>query len=288
MIILVLLSLIIRNRFLLLGRMLSLNIKKSISGILFEKLLKTNKSLLARTQPAKFISIVSSDLNALENEFHYISYIVIAPVIVILSLWLISYYFKEASIFGFFAYLLIVTIQIIWAKFMIQWRYQESSSSEKRLKFISEAINGIRTIKIFGWEYPYWDLIRKFRKLQVMYWAINHWIAAVGSSLFQNWGYFISFVIFGYHYLKGRDFELSETMFAIYLMSYISFLIIYYSFFGFWTISSFSSILTRIGEIFALEENINHDNSDDLDDKIWIQFENASIWWKTHKIGNLL
>ena len=280
MICLMLLSLIIRNRFLLMGRVLSLNIKKSISGILFDKLLRANKASLAQTQSAKFISIVSSDLNVIENEFHYTSYIIISPVIVTASLWIISKDFGEASIFGFCAYVAIVILQIFWAKSTIQWRYQEVCWSEKRLKSISEAINGIRTIKTFGWEYPYSDLINKNRRLQVMYWAINHCIAAIGSSFFQNGGYFIAFVIFGYHYLNGREFALAETMFAISILSYLSFLIIYYSYFGFCTIASFSSVLTRIGEIFSIEENEQREESENICSKVCIQFENATFGWR--------
>jgi len=43
----------------------------------------------------------------------------------------------------------------------------ESFYSDKRLKTISDIINGIKTIKAYAWELPFVKLVNKFRNKMV-------------------------------------------------------------------------------------------------------------------------
>ena len=232
--------------------------------MLFQKCLRFSKSSLSQTSSGKLVTIVDSELHIIEAGFVLIPYIIISPIIVCISFGIIAIYFKEAAAVGFIIYLVIVLGEILSAKCLANVKYFEGLHSDKRLKLISEAVDGIRTIKAYGWEMPYKDLINKYRKLQISQLFKNHLIQALGAGLFQSGGYVIAIWIFSYHFFMGKEFIFSETILTMSLLAYLSFTAIYFSFSGFWIFATFFSALERISEIFNMAEV---DESVSLDDK---------------------
>ena len=181
-------------------------------------------------------------------------YIIIAPLSTIFAFAFIAINFREGAVFGFIAYVILATIQILSAKLTVKWKYLEGVYSDKRIKLILECINGIRTIKAYCWEEPYKNLINKWRNSQLGFLMRSHAMNSVGSGVFLNGGLVIAVVVFGYHYGMGREFVYSRTLSAFTMMNYLSYTLIYYSFSAISTFSSFVAVMFRIGEIMEMDE----------------------------------
>ena len=142
---------------------LGVTIRKGLSGVIFKKVLRLNEKSRFKASSGKLVSIVSGELQALERGLVLVPCIITTPIVFILLMLLIGIYFKEAVVFGTMVTLFIFIIQFWAARRIKTYKRREGIESEKRLKIISDIINGIRTIKVYAWEIPFSKLVQKFR-----------------------------------------------------------------------------------------------------------------------------
>lgn len=225
-------GIIARHRFFFWSTCLGVNIRKGLYGIIFKKVLKFNQKSLAQASTGKIVTIVSGELQVIEQGIGITPYVIIAPISTTLAFILIGINFKEGAALGFATFILIVVCQYLMAKVTVKWKYNEGVFSDKRVKSITDAINGIRTIKAYGWEIPYNKVVKSIRSKQFNYLIKNHLMNAIGSGIFMNGGFIIVLVIFGYHYGMGREFDYSRSLSTVSLLSYLSTTSIFFSYYA--------------------------------------------------------
>ena len=115
--------------------------------MMFQKCLKLSQQSLAEASSGEIISIVNGELQVIEVGLLTLPYLFITPIIGTYTLILTSFYFKEGSLIGFVVFVVILVVQILIAIPVSRWKYSEGLLSDKRLKIITGAIHGIRTIK---------------------------------------------------------------------------------------------------------------------------------------------
>ena len=72
---------------------------------------------------------------------------------------------------GFIVGIIIIVFMYFGSGCIKNFKYNEGFYSDKRLKVLSDIINGIRTIKAYAWETPFFKLVNKFRGKMVSYTA---------------------------------------------------------------------------------------------------------------------
>ena len=102
-------------------------------------------------------------MQTLERGMITIPFIITSPLVFIVLIVLVGIYFKEAAVLGAILAWIIFAFQYCAARKIREYKYSEGGFSEKRLKVISDIINGIRTIKVYAWEVPFAKLVEKFR-----------------------------------------------------------------------------------------------------------------------------
>ena len=154
-----------KNSYLFRTGELGITIRKGLSGLVFKKIMRLDESGKHGNSSGKFVSIITGELQTLERSLPMAPCIVTTPIVFTILMFLVGVYFKEAVIFGVILTLFIFGIQY-WATRKIRvYKYLEGIESEKRLKIISDIINGIRTIKVYAWEIPFVKLVQKYRYL---------------------------------------------------------------------------------------------------------------------------
>ena len=243
--------------------------------------MKFNQKSLAKASTGKIVTIVSGELQAIEMGLTLMPYVIISPITTSVAFVLIGINFREASVFGFLTFILIVICQWIISRFTVKWKYLEGVYSDKRTKVITDTINGIRTIKAYAWEIPFMKLIQKWRRSQLGMLIRNHFINAVGSGIFINGGFIIVLVIFGYHFGMGRTFDYARTLSTITLLSYLSLTSIFFSYTAINNMANFTAILYRVAEIMNMDEFDDEASKDDttLEDGVRVKLENVSMSW---------
>ena len=142
---------------------LGVTLYKGISGLIFKKILRFNENSKHKASTGKLISIVSSELQVLERGLVMLPFVITSPALFIVLIILVGLVFKEAVIFGVIFGVLIFAFQYCAARKIKAYKYHEGIQSEKRIKIISDIINGIKTIKVYAWEKPFAKLVNKYR-----------------------------------------------------------------------------------------------------------------------------
>ena len=281
--VLMVISSTIRNGYFFISYEVGLAIKKGIGGLLYKKVLRFSQKSRAKATSGKIIAIVSGELQLLERGLVLLPNMFIGPVTLTFWFVLIGFLFEEAIVFGVIIAVLVIIAQFIAARYLKSWRYNEGLYSDKRMNSITDAINGIRTVKAYAWEVPFRNLINKFRKKMMQFSLKIETVEALLWGFSTNAGYLIALPIFGYHYAMGRKLDYEDSLVTISILGFISHIVFQQMFLGVGTESTFRAVLKRVGEVLELEEY-------DFDDKVFntqisekdqvgISIENASFTW---------
>lgn len=248
---------------------------------MYQKALRLSQKSKAISSTGKIVTIVSGELQTIEWGIQMAPYILIAPVSTLIAFCLIAINFQEAAAIGFIVFVFIIIAQILMSKVSLKWKIKEGAFSDKRIDILSDAVNGIRTIKTYGWEIPFQKLILKVRDSQLGMIFRSHVVSSIGHGVFQNGGFLIAISIFGYHYGMGREFSYSRSLSTISILGYLSQFSCYFLFTAFNSMASLIAILRRTGEVIGMEEFAEELSMDDpsLPSNIRISVENATMSW---------
>ena len=260
---------------------LGINIRRAISGIMYKKALRLNQKSKAISSTGKIVTIVSGELQTIDWGIQMAPYIVIAPISTTFAFALIAINFEEAAVFGFIVFVFIIVSQILLSRLTMKWKYKEGVFSDKRVDIISDSINGIRTIKTYGWELPFQRLIDKVRDSQLRMVFKSHIVSSIGYGVFQNGGFLIAIAIFGYHYAMEREFSYSRSLSTISILGYLSQFSCFFLFTAFNSMANLSAVLGRTGEVIGMEEFSSESNQNDttLPEGTRVKIEDASLSW---------
>lgn len=272
-----------RNFFLMSSSKTGVTLRKGVSGMIFKKILRFNQKSKAQATSGKLISLVSGELQMLERGFIVVPTLAVAPISLIFSFILIGISFKEAAFFGFIVAVLIIIAGFISASFTRKFKYEEGFWSSKRLKIISDIVNGIRTIKAYAWELPFFQLASKYRSKMV--WSLFKNITLESSmwGVTQSGGVICGIVIFGYHFAMGREFNYEDSLATVSILGFVSFMIFQQMYMGASMLSNFIAILRRVGEVIDMEEfdekQFENEHAEHDKSKFAIEMKNASLTW---------
>ena len=260
---------------------LGINIRKAVSGLMFKKALKFSQKSKAISSTGRIVTIVSSELQSIDWGIQFAPYIVVAPISTLFAFALIAINFEEAAIIGFGVFIAIMVAQFLISKATVGWKTKEGYYSDKRVDLIKDIVNGIRTIKIYGWELPFQDLIKKYRNSQLLVLLKSHISNSTGNSIFQNGGLLMAIAIFGYHFGREKEFSYSRSLSTLAILGYLSMYSCYFLFVSFNWLANMIALLKRTGEVIGMEEcRVNNEKEvTQHPSEIGVKLENASISW---------
>ncbi|OMJ85785.1 hypothetical protein SteCoe_12855 [Stentor coeruleus] len=141
-------------------------VKGLITRIIYKKLLKINLSaVLNNNSSAKILSVISSDLELLDSSF-LIMFLCSFPLMMIGTLTIMIVYFGVSGLLGILVCIIQIPIIYFLSKPIEGYRGKIAEISDKRVKNIRMLIEGIRIVKIYGWESSQLNAIYEIRKLQ--------------------------------------------------------------------------------------------------------------------------
>jgi len=246
-----------RNFFMFHSSCAGINVRKGLSGLLYRKMLKFNQKSKALASTGKIVGIISGELQLVERGMIIVPALVTAPITLIFGMVVLSFIFKEAVIFGFIVSVIIIFSEFVSAKYINKFKYREGFYSDKRLKTISDIVNGIRTIKAYAWEVPFRDLVNKYRSKMLSSSMKNQIIEALMWGVAGGGGYIVGVAIFGYHWGMGRELEYEDSLAGIAMCGYLSIVVFHQMFMSIVIFSNLLAILKRVGEVLDMDEFID-------------------------------
>ena len=129
--------------------------------------------------------------------------------------------------------------------------------SDIRIKFISDIVNGIKTIKAFWWEEIFKTKVDEVRNNQLSNIFKSRVLYSIASMLIMNGGFIATIVLFGYQWGMGIQINYSSSFIALLFAGHISFKNLVLFLQGLNILLSFLTIWSRADEIMNMDEHIN-------------------------------
>ncbi|CAH2099924.1 unnamed protein product [Euphydryas editha] len=165
----------------------SLKMKVACSSLIYRKILRMSQVSITEVAAGKLVNLLSNDVARFDMAFMFLHYIWLVPV----QLAVVMYFLYEAGGYapfvGLFAVvLLILPIQAGLTKFTAIIRRTVAQRTDKRIKLMSEIINGIQVIKMYAWEKSFQHMVKIVRAFELV---------ALRKSIFVR-SVFIGFMMF--------------------------------------------------------------------------------------------
>ncbi|KAJ1765117.1 hypothetical protein LPJ74_006477, partial [Coemansia sp. RSA 1843] len=293
---------IIRNQTLWIGRIIGIRMKSVLVANLSSKTLnssgngslddkndgkdkkitKENKksgSNKTSSNSGKVINILTTDFERITELASHIDDIYRTPLSLCIGIWYIYKLLGISAIIGLsFAIVYFPITNMLYSRMTNMWE-KLSSLNDKRVTIVTDALQGIKAIKLFGWESRFVKKVDESRERQLEYsWNILLWQILLGSVSSLSPSLILVVILSVYVGVYGNNLtaELAFTSMAIFNMIHSSFKYLPRVFS--WvtsTLVSFKRVDTYLCQPQAqdLEKRIsfNHENA--------LGFDNANLEW---------
>jgi ABC-type multidrug transport system fused ATPase/permease subunit len=138
------------------GLEMSLKVRKILMASIYDKIGKLSMKAVTSTNSGKLISLISADCFMLERGMAFAPFVFTTPLtnIAVMIFLAIRQHWSSAVVVLVFFVLMLVAQNLNGAALKNK-KVKESLFNDKRIKLVSDMVNGIRTIKSYGWENHY-------------------------------------------------------------------------------------------------------------------------------------
>ena len=142
--------------------LLPFSIQVGVTGMIFKKLFRLKG--LNKTGTGKLVNLISNDVTKFElfsvmSHFFVVSILELTAVLIILIYELnIPAAFSGVGVSIFF-----IPVQLYLARFFAKRRGFTAVKTDARVRYISEIIDGIATVKSYAWENPWFEVLSELR-----------------------------------------------------------------------------------------------------------------------------
>lgn len=176
---------------------LGMNIRSVLTSMVYRKALYlSNKSKKNRTV-GEIVNLMSVDIQRLQDLTTFVMLFWSAPLQVILSLYFLIRLLGPAVIGGLIVLILLAPFNYYISIKMRKCQMQQMKFKDERLKMTSEALNGIKVLKLYAWEASMQRMIIDIRQKEI---EILRKLAFLNATTALSWScapFLVAVVTFG-------------------------------------------------------------------------------------------
>ena len=112
------------------------------------------------------INLVSNDAHKIEKSLNQVSYMLSAPLELVIGLIILWYLIGLKALIGAVIFFVLVAFQMLMARKAAKLRDKAAAFTDERLVVMNEIISGIRAVKMYAWEWNFRDAVWNLRRYQ--------------------------------------------------------------------------------------------------------------------------
>jgi len=201
---------------------LSNYVRAGVISMLHTKITKLSVHSITKISPGKLLNLATNDVNFFEAYGVFsVSLISGWPILIACSALLWTY-FGVTCLLGMGYLVAIVPVAALIAKASIKPKQDRNIFTDDRIKKLTEAIDGIRLLKMYTWETKFMETIANLRKKDVrMTKKVLFWSEVLIRGLTWSPQYMASFLMFMLYYVTGGELTIAKVFSGYSLMMFI-------------------------------------------------------------------
>ena len=190
-------------------------LKGIIARLLYNKVLKTYYGEISQgSTSGKLSSLISSDLEFLDG-IMIIPFFICMPTFMIGSAILLWFNLGVAGIIGLVIALCHLPLIFIFGKLTGKYRFLSAAIGDSRMKMITNLIEGIRIVKLYGWENPYMEGLFARRNQEIEQIKKKGAIICINKTINYGSAGLVLFATFSIHVALGNTIDASTAFSSI-------------------------------------------------------------------------
>mmetsp|Transcript_5471 Transcript_5471/g.6020 ORF Transcript_5471/g.6020 Transcript_5471/m.6020 type:complete len:1426 (+) Transcript_5471:82-4359(+) len=158
-------------------------VRTAVSTLMYRKSLRISSAARAKTSTGQIVNMMSNDAAQLQSFLKFGGMTAVAPLQIIISLFLIYQQVGNATWVGVGFMVILAPINVVIFSVVSKMRRKVLKYSDLRVKMVNEILNGIRVIKFYAWEKPFGKEVGKIRGAEMKALTQLAYVSAVGFSL---------------------------------------------------------------------------------------------------------
>lgn len=262
-------------------------LRPALIGMIYRKINRLSYFSINQVSIGKIVNIAANDLNILEFQTFFVFYLVISPLVLGASLAILWSLVGPACLTGIAFIFLNWPIQYYLSQLGGKYVGQKNPITDERVKLTNEMIEGIRLLKMYGWEQQYAESIAKTRTKEVaLLTKLGYCDYFGGHMLARLAPAFGSFIIFLTYYYMGGTLTASKVYSTIIMLSFLRSATVLYSSTSLRFIAEIRLTFKRIIqllEVAELDHNKRSEINRPVDPRNGVEFENFYAYWGEKK-----
>ena len=253
-------------------------IKGLLSQLLFEKTLKTYYGELSQgDQAGKFSSLISSDLEFFEG-LSIMSFFLSTPLFLSAAAILLWFNLGISGIIGLTITIFHLPLIVIFGRLSGKYRFASAAIGDSRMKMITNLIEGMRVVKLYGWEHPYLDSLFSKRNQEISQIKKKGLISCISRSINLGSMGLVLFSTFSIYISLGNELNAAIAYSSIAVLMLCTSVINFIGGQGITVMFLMVTSLKRFTQALLLEERPKVDYKTCLHHSIKVK--NCSFSWK--------
>ena len=139
-------------------------IRTSLMGLIYKKSLTLSSQSRKETTVGEMVNIMQVNTQSFVELLTYINMIWSAPLQIIICIVLLWKYLGPASLAGLATMILFIPLNAFLSNKAKILQTKKLKFQDSRIKLISEILNGIKVLKLYGWELSFQKIVSKIRE----------------------------------------------------------------------------------------------------------------------------
>ena len=184
-------------------------------ALVFEHMLSLDSTSLENSSKGNMVNLISNDVDKFERFTVFMMFSVVSPFEIIAILTLLSNALDFwSAMSGMAIILMFLPLEIKMGGEFAKLRTKTAAHTDRRIRHTGESIEGIASVKSYGWENPFFAMIKKLRSLEQSTISRSQALKAINkafdycvvptSNLVMQWVY----------WLRGGVLDLPKVVFA--------------------------------------------------------------------------
>ncbi|KAF7996675.1 hypothetical protein HCN44_002321 [Aphidius gifuensis] len=164
--------LMLMNTFVIRVFMLTMNhfgmkMRIACCSLIYKKILRLSTASIDGKIIGQAVNLMSNDVSRFDSSMMFIHFIWIGPLQTIVASYFIYREAGWAGIIGVACFLMVIPFTGWIGKKSTSYRRKSAEKTDERVRLTNAIINGIEAIKMYSWEYPFSNLIKNSRDIEI-------------------------------------------------------------------------------------------------------------------------
>ncbi|ODN02388.1 Multidrug resistance-associated protein 4 [Orchesella cincta] len=256
-----------------------------VSSLIYRKALRLSKASQGKSSIGQIVNLLSNDVSRFDYNLHYIAYIFVGPVQLIIFFCILWQEIGWAAVAGVGYVVLLSPSQLLVGKLSAVFRMQIAKQTDERSRIMNEIIMAMRLIKCYAWEKPFAKVINNIRLNEIRALMRRSYLRASFMGVFTANFTFVPFLAVIVYGLIGYHVTPDKAFFAVAIFNVMTEIMMYYVPNAAASIGELFISIHRMEDFLLLEEqginrylNIKQSTESRITPRI--HMENVSASWQ--------